>query len=519
MLNTRNGAFCLLFITLTVAAFSAWPHCADAQFGRRGAGMMSNSESGPSSTPRRSTPYFRPASDVQVREVRIRGNRNVTQDKVRSHLKTRVDRVFDPARVQADVHALISTGLFRDVKTYTEKVQGGIAVTFEVFERPTIGYVRFDGRDDVKEKTLLRESGLKVGDPLNGFAVREARRKIEEYYRTKGFGKAQITVLEGTETQHGGVVFQINEGPKQRIWRTIFIGNTLASDRRLKTQIQSKPGILWVFKGKVDERKIEEDEQRLTAYYRSLGYFKAKVSRELEYDDDNEWLTLTFIIDEGPRYEVRDVRVIGNVKYSSDDLKSRLELTPGEPFNLAKLRRDENMLRDIYGSQGHIAAQIKAAPRFLEEPGKLDLVYEIQEGDQYRVGRIFVNIEGEHSHTRQTVVLNRLSIKSGDIVDIREVRNSERRLKASQLFLTDPAQGIAPEIVVKPSALPAGAASIAHQPRGRPSSGGTIRGQSPDTKTPPRRTNSPTLYHRAFRPLVDLHVNVKPRPDETGSAP
>ena len=488
MLNNRVGVYGLFVCTLSwVVVLFLWPHATQAQFGGRGAGMTPGAGGGPASTPRRSTPYFRPDTDVQVRQVRIKGNRNVTQDKVRSHLKTRVNRVFDPARVQADVHALISTGLYRDVKTYTEQVPGGIAITFEVFERPTIGYVRFEGRDKVKEKTLLKESGLKVGDPLNSFAVGEARRKLEEYYRTNGFGKAQVTVIEGTKPQHGGAVFQVHEGPKQRIWKTRFEGNTIVDGRRLKTQIQSKPGILWMFKGKVDERKIEEDEQRLTAYYRSLGYFKAKVGRELEYDDDNEWLTLTFTIDEGPRYQIRDVRIIGNAKYTSDDLKGRLELKPGEPFHLGKLRRDENALRDIYGSQGHIAAEIQAAPRFLEEPGKLDLVYEIKEGDQYRVGRIIVNIEGEQSHTRQTVVLNRLSIKSGDVVDIREVRNSERRLKASQLFLSDPAQGIVPEIVVKPSALTHGARAIAHQPNGQPSGGGTVRGQSPDATAPVRQ--------------------------------
>ena len=366
------------------------------------------------------------------------------------------------------------------MRTYTQEVPGGIEVTFEVFERPTIGYVRFVGHDRVKQKVLLRESGLKVGDPMNSFAVTEGRRKLEEYYRTHGYGQAQVAVLEGTRPEDAGVAYQIHEGPLQRIWQTRFEGNTLAGDRRLKTQIQSKPGILWLFKGKVDQQRIDEDVERLTAYYRALGYFKADIGRELEFDEKNKWLTLTFTVDEGPRYRIRDVRVIGNQKYGGQELLDQLGLKAGDYFHLAKLRRDENTLRDVYGSQGYIAADIKAAPRFHPEPGQLDLVYEIQEGDQYRVGRIFVNIEGDQAHTRQSVVLNRLSIKSGDIVDIREVRNSERRLKASQLFLTDPAQGISPEIVVKPSLLGDDAASIADQGGPGMAPGSQIRGQSPE---------------------------------------
>jgi outer membrane protein insertion porin family len=149
----------------------------------------------------------------------------------------------------------------------------------------------------------------------------------------------------------------------------------------------------------------------------------------------------------------------------------------------------------------------------------MDLVYEIEEGDQYRVGRIIVNIEGDESHTRESVVLNRLSIKSGDIVDIREIRNSTRRLKASQLFLHDPAQGISPEIVVNPTPLGMDASSIADQGGPHSSGGAAYRGQSPEGSATSPSQRATTPRHRVARPLVDLHVNVRPIPEDTGSPP
>jgi hypothetical protein len=113
-------------------------------------------------------------------------------------------------------------------------------------------------------------------------------------------------------------------------------------------------------------------------------------------------------------------------------------------------------------------------------------------------------------------VLNRLSIKSGDIVDIREVRNSERRLKASQLFLTDPAQGIAPEIVVKPNLLGDDASSLADQSSPGLPAGSQIRGQSPDGSPAEVPTRSRPATQAA---LADLQVNVKLKPDQPGSVP
>ena len=71
-------------------------------------------------------------------------------------------------------------------------------------------------------------------------------------------------------------------------------------------------------------------------------------------------------------------------------------------------------------------ADVQADLRFLEEPGQLDVVYRIKEGDVFSVSEINVHIAGEFPHTKQTVVLSRVSLRPGDIIDTREVRNSER---------------------------------------------------------------------------------------------
>ena len=396
----------------------------------------------------RPTPYFAPTEKIPVKEVRIVGNRRFTEAEIRSMLKTRENRTYDPEIVQDDVRSLLRKG-FSLVRPREENVPGGVILTFEVMERPVIEHIRFVGNKKVKDKHLKRESGLEVDDSLNVYSVDEARRKLEEYYLERGFTKARITILEGDKPKDRGVAFRIDEGPQQRVWKVKFEGNSFARDGRLKTQIKSKPGLLWMFKGKVNYQAIEEDKARLISYYRTFGFFSATVQEDLRFDKDDEWLTITFHINEGPRYQVQNIQFVGNEKYATEDLMRLLELKSGDPFNSGKLREDEDMIRDLYGGEGHIASEINAELRLWPEPGKLDLVYNISEGDQYRVGRIFVNIEGDHPHTRKTVVLNRLSIKPNDIININEIRASERRLKSAQLF-NDPQRGIFPSIAIKP---------------------------------------------------------------------
>ena len=159
----------------------------------------------------------------------------------------------------------------------------------------------------------------------------------------------------------------INEGVKQKVWKTAFIGNTIASDDRLRTQISSKSPFLYLFGGEFDRKKAAEDVDKLTAYYRGLGYFRARVGTPmLEYNDKENWVTITFVIDEGPRYQLRNISVIGNKKYSTDELMGELKLKNNEYYNKAKVLVDQSALKDKYGSVGYVFADIQPDLRFLE---------------------------------------------------------------------------------------------------------------------------------------------------------
>lgn len=384
-----------------------------------------------------------------VAEVRLLGNRTVSEKDIRAQINTRAGRPFDPVLAQKDVRTLVGTSKFFDVRVKTQPgpAPGTVIVVFEVVEFPKLGFVHFVGNETIKTKILMKESGLKEGDSFSLSSIDDARQKIEAFYRNHGYNQVRVEVRKGLDAKDGGVGFVINEGPAQKIWSVGFEGNTIVSDARLGTQIESKPGLLKYIKGYVDSRKIDEDVVRLTAYYRSLGYFKARIGRELKYDDSGKWLYLTFVIDEGPRFKVRSVSFSGNTLFSEEQLRSLVELNQGDNFDQAKMNKSVTALTDAYGGVGYVMAQVQASPRTLESEPELDLVYEVKEGARYRIGKISVSITGDNPHTRKEVALNRLSFRPGEIADIRKIRDSERRLRAAAVFANDPARGVKPQIV------------------------------------------------------------------------
>jgi outer membrane protein insertion porin family len=441
------------------------------------------------------------AGKEMVVEVRIVGN-TLPLEKIKPFIRTREGRPFDKELVAEDVRRLDSSKMFVNIKTYYQLTPKGRIVIFEVLERPILLDVKFVGNSKVSKKRLEKEAALKAGDPLDPFAVEEARRKIEEYYHSDGYDKARVTLLEGDKPQDHRAIFLVNEGVKKKVQIVTFVGNTIASDARLRTQIDTKSPILYLFKGELDRKELDEDVNKLTAYYRGLGFFRARIGREVrEYDPSEDgapdimasralrnidqfetvqWTVVRFIIDEGPRYKIGNVSVSGNTKYTTEDLMANLKLKGGDYFNQDKMKSDVMAIQDKYGGVGYVFSDVKADPRFLDEPGTLDLVYKIMEGDRYRVSKIDVAIKGEYPHTKITTVLNRLSIHPGDIVDIRELRNSERRLRASQLFENNPAHGSAPKIVYSPPDKENDEDDNPTQIARKPKSPGKVRSQSPD---------------------------------------
>jgi outer membrane protein insertion porin family len=382
--------------------------------------------------------------------MEIVGNKTVSKHKILSHMQTRVDRNFDDKQLQADLHELYRTELFRKITPTIRDVEGGVIVRLEILEQPTVTEVIFHGNQRVDERMLKKHCGIEVGDPINPFSVDMAKQRLTDLYHEHGMNHASIEVLEGNKAGERRVFFEIAEGPLERIWSIRFQGNVIFSDAILATKIKShdaRGGLTTYMFNKANLNQIREDTDRLVSYYRALGYFQARVDYRLDYFGGGDFLDVTFVVDEGPQFHIRNVSLMGNKAFTTEQLMAALTVKSGDAFNLGKMNRDQRTLRnDYYGRRGFIFVDITPEPRFLEEPGQLDLIFRITEGDIYRAGEVHVHIDGDSSHTQHNVVTNLVGVRPGQIIDLRELEDSERRLKASQLFDT---QGQGPRVEVR----------------------------------------------------------------------
>ena len=287
-----------------------------------------------------------PTAEELVLEIRVLGNDTIPLTQIESQISTRVGRPFDQSVVQRDVRQLANLGWFVDVKPLYETTPQGRIVIFKVVERPTIRYVSYLGNEKITDKRLAKETNLTAGGAIDPYSVDEGRRKIVEFYQSKGYNKVQVTIVEGTKATDKGIVYLINEGNFEKVWDVDFVGNEFVSDGRLKTIIESKPPKFLFFKGYVNRKEIDSDVDRLTAYYRSFGYFQARVSRKIDYYPSKKWVHLTYVIHEGLRYKIRDVRFLGNSKFEPVALAEAGKLKSGESFEQAKVSEDQRWIQE-----------------------------------------------------------------------------------------------------------------------------------------------------------------------------
>ena len=88
-----------------------------------------------------------------VSSIIVQGNQRVEADTIRSYFRPGPNGQLDAFQIDEGVKALISTGLFQDVRP---TIQGG-RLTITVVENPVINRIAFEGNKKVKDDQLKSE--------------------------------------------------------------------------------------------------------------------------------------------------------------------------------------------------------------------------------------------------------------------------------------------------------------------------------------------------------------------------
>ena len=242
--------------------------------------------------------------------------------------------------------------------------------------------IEFEGNEKYKDKTLLKKLDFEKGGHLDVILAESGTRSIAEYYRSKGYTNVDVT-LDRAKLAEGTVLYKIAEGTRLRIESVSFQGNEEIKTGDLRDTIKTGTRS-WVFwPTYYTEEKIARDLEKLQNVYYDRGY----LNNHIEVQGQTN---ITFVIDEGSVYEVRNIFLTGNTHFDNETLLADLKLESGQPYYRRQARAQARRISQSYGENGFVDAVVTPRAVFVGEPNTVDVEFKITEGKQFRIGKIDV---------------------------------------------------------------------------------------------------------------------------------
>ncbi|MBV8362246.1 MAG: outer membrane protein assembly factor BamA [Deltaproteobacteria bacterium] len=369
-------------------------------------------------------------------QITIIGNQRVETDAIRVHISSQVGQPLNSATVDSDIKSIYRMGFFTQVNAYVKRQPSGAVLTFVVTEEPLVSEIRFGGMTKISpsDEQVVNAMALHSGSLLDRARAKTTARNIADIYQAKGYLDAQVTWRTAPGPNNTVLlVFDVNEGPQVEISSVRFVGNQHFSSRLLQAAIQTRPHSIlsWITgSGILDQKKLQDDVDHLTAYYYSAGYLNAHVGYPTLTRHGNS-LMVTFDISEGPRYQVGTVDLTGDLRVPKSELQPLLTLKVGQPFSSTTMQHDVLTLSDFYSNRGY--AYVNVDPRTAVNPSahQVEVDYNINPGREVLVDRI--NITG-NTKTSDKVIRRELVIQEQEPYSTQKIQKSKQRLDALGYF-------------------------------------------------------------------------------------
>ena len=369
-----------------------------------------------------------------INSLGVAGNTRTDSGAIMRQVKSQVGDRYSPELLRTDLKNIFQMGYFDDVQILVTDTEKGRDIIFRLTEKAVIGQVLINGAKDLEEKEVKEVVSISPNTIINTKEVQTSVENIRKLYKDKGFYRTNVAAKLNYATQDKvNVTFDIEEGVKMYIKDIRFVGNKAFTAKELRKEMTtSEKGLLSWFTeaGKLKRDLLEQDRSRLGALYHNSGYLEARISEPV-ITDEGDWLYVTFDIQEGDRYQVGTIEIMGDIVGDKNELFGLLELSKEKFFSRKILREDVLRLTDHYAERGYAFAEVEPKLSRNEEGKRMDLSLKITQGPLVHINRI--NIKG-NTRTRDKVIRREMQVKEGGLLDASAIRKSNERLQRLGFF-------------------------------------------------------------------------------------
>ncbi|MDP2231717.1 outer membrane protein assembly factor BamA [Methylotenera sp.] len=280
--------------------------------------------------------------------------------------------------------------------------------------------IRVEGIQRTEAGTVFTYLPVKVGETMNDELASQA---IKSLYNTGFFKDVRI------EAENDVLVVTVQE--RSSIAQIDFSGNKSFPTDKMKEglkQIGIAEGLIF------DKSQLDRAEQEVKRQYLSQGKYGATVKAVVSPLERNR-VAVRFDIEEGAVSKIRNINIVGNQTFSTDDLRAEFLLTTpnwmswwnkDDQYSKQKLNADLETLRSFYLNQGYLEFNIDSTQVSIS-PDKKDIyiTVNVTEGEKYTISE--VKIAGE-TIVSDEEIQQLITIKKGDTFSREKVTQSSKAI-------------------------------------------------------------------------------------------
>jgi outer membrane protein insertion porin family len=245
----------------------------------------------------------------------------------------------------------------------------------------TIGRIAVVGNVATDSMRILRSFEVPPGARYSDDAVRRGIRKLF------ALGVFQDVWVERTPRDLVvDLVIHVQERP--RLGAVGFRGNAKRETAELEKKLILRPGDVY------SPVTVQTQIDSLVRYYREEGFARVSIAAEADTSATPGRIGLTFVVSEGERMRIREVRFEGATAFPEKKLRSKLKtkkkgLFGGGEVSDENLTLDREQLERFYKSQGYrdmrwVSDELLPG----EKPGHLVYVVRVDEGRFHTMGTV-----------------------------------------------------------------------------------------------------------------------------------
>jgi len=393
-----------------------------------------------------------------IKEIRIEGTQYVPEDVVLGLINIKSGSLYSQDLVRESIRRMYRSGFFDEVAVYEERQGDQVVLIYKVKDLPVIYKIEFQGNKKIKSEDLEKKIGietevgkidieditkgytsspaieekleiqkrLKLGRVLTREEMEYIKRKIIEAYAKEGYPKVEVEYGLVPKKGASKIVYTIKEGEPEYVKSIRFEGNKSFSSKKLLELMETKPISLLAFRLKppFSEEVLKEDVKKIRDFYRSEGFFEAKVDYSVKREGNRYEISIK--IEEGPRYKLKDLNIEGNTLFAYKELVGDiLKKNRGGYYRREVIDRLKDNIRKRYSEMGFLGVSVEEREDVNPEKKSVSLSLKIQEGEPVYVSRI--EVQGNYE-SRDYVIRRELRFQEGELANLKEMERSKTRI-------------------------------------------------------------------------------------------